>query len=455
MSTEHTTEQILAERGMPAAVEAEKSILGAILLDNDMFDQAVSLDPDDFWLDGHRRLFEAMRSMREQNHPIDLITLPHRLNAEKNLEATGGAAYIASLTDGVPRRPSIAQYVKIVRDKAAARDVIVIADDAKAQALDQMDPIERVIERAEAQLFDIVQGRVDRDFLTPGEIIRESYGGTERFYNRGSKAHGLPTPHVAVNEMLVGGGLMKSDLIIVAARPSMGKTAWAMQVASNAAVQMQKHVAVFSLEMSRESLIDRMACATAEINLKDLLDGLIGRDRIGRLTKAVDALVNAPIHIDDTPGLTIGQMRAKALKLARTVGGLDLVVVDYLQLMQGTTANKRGFDNRVQEVSSISRGLKVLAKELKAPVIAVSQLSRAPEQRGKDNEPKLSDLRESGSIEQDADVVMFPHRPEYYDRENQGLKGKALMIFGKQRNGRTGRVALGFQHEYVKFVDVS
>jgi replicative DNA helicase len=394
-----------------------------------------------------------MQDLMERSHPVDIVTLPEFLRGRKDLEATGGVPYLASLTDGVPRRPSIANYIRIVRDKATARRVIHIADTVIARALDQVDPIRDVIGETEAQLFEIVHDRASKDFASASEIIQESYGGLEGFYRRGERAVGLRTGFLALDEVL-GGGFKESNLAIVAARPSMGKTAFALQIAARTAVTLSKNVGIFSLEMSREALLDRMACALAGVNLQSLMTGFLGREDQARVQHALDGLVNANLRIDDTPGISIGEMRSKARKLARHFGKLDLLIVDYLQLMQGSSSNRKGFENRTQEVSAISRGLKILANELRAPVVAVSQLSRASEQRGRDNEPKLSDLRESGSIEQDADVVIFPHRPEYYDRENEELRGKAKLIVAKQRNGPTDSVQVGWQHQYARFVEL-
>ena len=442
------------DRGLPAAIEAEKSILGAILLDNVIYDQTTGLKSEDFYLDGHRRIFTAMVDLRETSRAIDIITLTDELGRRKDLEASGGVAYIASLTDGVPRRPSIEQYIKIVRDKAMLRALIHACNNTMAQALDQADTVEEILDRAEAEVFAISQGRVGNDFKDVASIVKDSFGSVDALLRRGQKITGLATHFNDLDELT--SGLQPSDLIIIAARPSMGKTAFAMNIAENAAVNDGKVVGIFSLEMSREALLLRMLCSQSQVNSHSMRTGFLGREDIGKLQAGLERLLRAALYIDDTPGISVSEMRAKARRLAQmNHGKLDLVVVDYLQLMSGTPIGGKRFENRTQEVSAISRGLKAVAKELRVPVVALSQLSRAPEQRGgKDNEPKLSDLRESGSIEQDADVVMFLYRPEYYDRENVDIEGIAKLIIGKQRNGPTDTVQLAFQKEFTRFMDL-
>lgn len=434
----------------PQATDAEKSILGAVLLDERMFDQLDTLKAEDFYHTGHTTIFEAMAALRLQSHAIDLITLTDELSRRNELDRSGGVAYIASLTDGVPRRPSVEQYVRIVREKSAARRAVTIARRIEQRLMDDGDSVQTVIGDAEAQLFDVVEGRAEKSFLSPGQIVREQYGSLEGFYQRGEKSRGLASGFPNLTTMI--GGYRRSELIVVAARPSMGKTAFVMQEGSRLAITHRVPVGVFSLEMSRAMLLDRMVSNIAEVDLADILSGSITRTEAERCTDALDQLVNAPLYIDDTRAVTILEMRGRARRLARTVGRLGLIIVDYLQLMSGTAEGKRGFDSRTQEISSVSRGLKILAGEADCPVVAVSQLNRAVEQRGRDNEPRLSDLRESGTIEQDADLVIFPHRPEYYDRDKPELKGLAKMIVAKQRNGPTGSVELGWQHRFARFI---
>jgi replicative DNA helicase len=440
------------ERGLPAAPDAEKSVLGAILLDNHLVDQAASsIKPEDFCVDAHRRIFQRMMDLSETGRPIDIITLSEELSRHKELEAVGGVAYISSLTDGVPRRPSIEHYVAIVRDKSLLRSAIHTASSIITRAAAQEETAEEVLDSAEAAIFQLSDARLNQNLMPIDQVARESFGGSlDALYKRGSRITGLETHYADLDELT--SGLQPSDLIIIAARPSMGKTAFAINIAENAAVQDGKIVAIFSLEMSREALLLRMLCSQARVDSHKMRTGFLGRDDMDKLRKAYDALINAPIYIDDTPGISISEMRSKSRRLKQTQGRLDLVVVDYLQLMSGTPIGGKRFENRTQEVSAISRGLKAIAKELRVPVVALSQLSRAPETRGtKDAEPKLSDLRESGSIEQDADVVTFIYRPEYYDRDNPDLEGKAKLIIAKQRNGPTDTIQLAFLKSSTRF----
>src|SRR5664280_2354561 len=442
------------DRGLPAAIEAEKSILGAVLLDNAVYDQTTGLKSEDFYLDGHRRIFGAMIDLRETSRAIDIITLTDELGRRKDLEASGGVAYIASLTDGVPRRPSIEQYVKIVRDKAMLRALIHACNNTMSQTIDQADTVEEILDRAEAEVFAISQGRVGNDFKDVASIVKDSFGSVDALLKRGQRITGMET-HFSDLDALTS-GFQPSDLIIIAARPSMGKTAFAMNIAENAAVQDGKVVGIFSLEMSREALLLRMLCSQSQVNSHNMRTGFLGREDIGKLQAGLERLLRAPLYIDDTPGISVSEMRAKARRLAQMrQGQLDLIVVDYLQLMSGTPIGGKRFENRTQEVSAISRGLKALAKELKVPVVALSQLSRAPESRGGDHRPQLSDLRESGSIEQDADVVAFIFREEVYKKDDPDLDGIAELIVAKQRNGPTDTIKMAFIKRYTRFENLA
>src|SRR6202790_4052 len=401
-----TTDYSLAHT-LPANVEAERSILGAILLDNLAYNEAAEhLKPEDFSLDSHRRIFTRMVDLAESSRPIDMITLVEELDRRKELEAIGDVGYISGLVDGVPDRPSIEHYIKIVRDKALLRGLIHAANSAIARASDQSDPAEEVLNDAEAAILQLSEKRIGRGFMGVQEIVKESFGSVDALLQRGQRITGLATHYPDLDHMT--SGLERSDLVIIAARPSMGKTAFAMNIAENASIEDQKVVGMFSLEMSREALLLRLLCSTAEVDAHKMRTGSLWQDDTRKVVRAMEQLAHAPIFIDDTPGISLSEMRAKARRLKQSQGGkLDLIIVDYLQLMSG--GGKR-FENRTQEVSAISRGLKALAKELAVPVIALSQLSRAPESRGGDHRPQLADLRESGSIEQDADVVMFIFR---------------------------------------------
>ena len=432
---------------LPANVEAERSILGAILLDNLAYNQAAEhLRPEDFSLDSHRRIYSRMIDLAESSRPIDIITLIEELERNKELQAIGDTAYVSSLLDGVPDRPSIEHYVKIVRDKALLRGLIHAANAAIARATEQSEPAEDILNDAEATIFGLSEKRIGRGFLGVQEIIKESYGSIDLFLQRGQRITGVATHYHHLDEMT--SGLQKSDLVIVAGRPSMGKTAFAMNIAENVAIESGKVVGVFSLEMSKEALLQRMICSVARIDAHRFRTGTLFQDDTRKLVHGLEKLTHAPIFIDDTPGISISEMRAKARRLQQTRGSLDLILVDYLQLMSG--GGKR-YENRTQEVSAISRGLKALAKELNVPVIALSQLSRAPESRGGDHRPQLADLRESGSIEQDADLVMFIFREEVYKQDDPDLQGRAEIIIAKQRNGPIGRVNLAFIKHSTRF----
>lgn len=441
-----TTDYSLAH-SLPANVEAERSILGAILLDNLAYNQAAEhLKPEDFSLDSHRRLYTRMIDLAESSRPIDMITLVEELDRRKELEAIGDVGYISALVDGVPDRPSIEHYIKIVRDKALLRGLIHAANSAIARAAEQSDPAEEILNDAEAAIFQLSEKRIGRGFMGVQEIVKESFGSVDALLQRGQRITGLATHYTDLDEMT--SGFQRSDLIIIAARPSMGKTAFALNIAENAAIEDQKTVGVFSLEMSREALLLRLLCSKARVDSHKMRTGSLWRDDMDKVVHAMEQLAHAPIFIDDTPGIALSEMRAKARRLQQSSGALDLVIVDYLQLMSG---GGRRYENRTQEVSAISRGLKGLAKELKVPVVALSQLSRAPESRGGDHRPQLADLRESGSIEQDADVVAFIFREEVYKPDEPELEGRAELIIAKQRNGPTGKVNLAFLKNSTRF----
>src|SRR3954447_21162891 len=448
-----TTDRIL-ERGMPASMDAERAILGAILLDNSAYPQAAEhLRADDFSLDSHRRIYLRMMELAETGKPVDFVTLTEQLGQHKEIESVGGVAYVTSLTDGLPRVKNIEQYVKIVKDKALLRGLIHAATSAIQQAYEQEAPAEEIIDSAESAIFKVAEQRIGQGFLGIPEIVKQSFGSIDKLYEQGQRITGLETHFEDLDGMT--SGLQKSDLVIIAARPSMGKTAFAINIAENAAVRDNKVVGVFSLEMSRESLLLRLLCSQAMVDSHKLRTGFLGRDDHQKLVDALGRLGEAPIFIDDTPGISLHEMRAKARRLKAAQNGLDLIVVDYLQLMAAAPIGGKRFENRTQEVSAISRGLKGLAKELRCPVVALSQLSRAPESRGGDHRPQLSDLRESGSIEQDADVVMFIFREEVYNRDNPELEGMAEIIIAKQRNGPTDMVKLAFIKRSTRFENLA
>jgi replicative DNA helicase len=452
---------IALERGMPASPDAERSILGAILLENAHYHEAAEkkLTADDFSLDSHRRIFGRMDELIGGGRHVDLVTLVEELARRKEVESVGGVAYIASLTEGLPRRISIEEYVRIVKDKSLLRQLIHVCNTAMTQAVDQSEDALEVLNAAESALLEVSERGLTRDFSNIPSIVKQHFGTIDNIWKLKREVTGLATHFKDFDRMT--SGLQPAELIIIAARPSMGKTAWAINIAQRAALEDGKVVGIFSLEMSSESLLRRMLASEAFVNMRKIQSGFISRDDQDALIEAAAKLTESNVWIDDTPGISLAEMRAKARRLKQQ-RGLDLIVVDYLQLMSATLPGAAGkrHENRTQEVSAISRGLKALAKELNVPVIALSQLSRASEQRGGDKKPMLSDLRESGSIEQDADVVAFIHRESYYNKDENGeedpdSKGKAEIIIAKQRNGPTGSVHLAYLNEITRFENLA
>ena len=441
--------------GLPSSIQTEVTVLGAMLLDAvAITDATAKLRPEDFALDSHQRVYRVMVDLLALGHAVDLITVMDALTKRRELDAIGGAAYLAFLTEGIPRNPNIESYVRIVKDKSLLRQLLGIFNDGMAAASDQTEDATKVLNDVEVRLAEVADSAIQRGFSNIPEIVASSFGSIDALYEQGREVTGLATHYIEFDKMT--SGLQNSELIIVAARPSMGKTAWANNIAQNCAVKDNKVVAIFSLEMSKESLLRRMLASEAMVGSRKLQTGFIPREDRGKLIAALDRLMRSKMFVDDTPGITLAEMRAKARRLRQQEGKLDLVVIDYLQLMTGTSGSaQRKFENRTQEVSAISRGLKALAKELGVPVVALSQLSRGSEQRTGDKKPLLSDLRESGSIEQDADVVAFIHREEYYDRENEDLKGKAEIIIAKQRNGPTGSVHLAYIADFTRFENLA
>jgi replicative DNA helicase len=442
--------QLNASQELPSSIHTEVAILGAMLLDGVAINDATAkLRAEDFSLDSHQRVYRAMVELMEKGHGIDYTTVRAALERRREIESIGGPAYLAFLSEGIPRNFNIENYVRIVKDKSLLRQLMSIFTDGVARASDQSDEAIHVLSDVEAKLAEVADSAITYGFSDIATIVKESFGSIDALYEQGREVTGLATHYIEFDRMT--SGLQESELIIIAARPSMGKTAWAINIAENAAVRGGKVVAVFSLEMSKASLLRRMLASQALVNSKAIQTGMLMREDRTKLINGLERLMESKLFIDDTPGITLAEMRAKARRLKQQHGQLDMIVIDYLQLMTGSNSNQKGFENRTQEVSAISRGLKALAKEMKVPVVALSQLSRASEQRGGDKKPLLSDLRESGSIEQDADVVCFIHREEYYDRENEDLKGKAEIIIAKQRNGPTGIIHLAYLADYTRF----
>ena len=450
-----TLAQITATDGLPASIHTEVVILGAMLLDSlAISDATAKLKAEDFSLDSHQRIYRAVVELLTRGQGVDYTTVRAELERRRELDSIGGPAYLAYLTEGIPRNLNIESYVQIVKDKSLLRQLMGIFQDGAGRAADQTEDAITVLGDIEAMLAGVADSAIQRGLSGIPEIVAQSFGSIDQLYEQGREVTGLATHYTDFDKMT--SGLQDSELIIIAARPSMGKTAWAINIAQNAAVHGNKVVAVFSLEMSKESLLRRMLASEALVSSRKLQTGTMLREDRGKLMNALERLMSSKMFIDDTPGITLAEMRAKARRLKQQEGALDLILVDYLQLMTGTnTSGKKGFENRTQEVSSISRGLKALAKEMKVPVVALSQLSRGSEQRTGDKKPLLSDLRESGSIEQDADVVAFIHREEYYDRDNEDLKGKAEIIIAKQRNGPTGSIELAFLADFTRFENLA
>jgi len=449
-----TVPNFTVDAGLPANIDAEKTILGAILLDNTAHSEAAEkLTPDDFSLDSHQRIYMRMSELVDAQRPVDMITLAAELDKYKEREAVGGVAYLASLTEGLPRRPVIEEYIRIVKNKSTARRLMAICSAAIAEAADQSEDPILTLGTIETRLQEVGQKSITGGFHSLDQIVAGSFGSIDNLYKESREVTGLATHFTDLDRMT--SGFQKGELIILAARPSMGKTAFAINIAQNAAVRSNAVVAVFSLEMSKESLLRRMLASQAWVDQRKLQTGFLGREDHDKLQNALGALVESRMFIDDTAAISLAEMRAKSRRLKMQNGGLDLIVIDYLQLMTASVPGaKKGYENRTQEVSAISRGLKALAKELEVPVLALSQLSRSSERRGDDKRPMLSDLRESGSIEQDADVVAFIHREAYYNRDeeqSEADKAKSEIIIAKQRNGPTDTVFLNFISRFTRF----
>ena len=445
-----------SDRAVPHNLEAERALLGSILLDNSALNMALEVvGRDDFFSEAHRITFEKMVGISEKNRTIDLVTLSEELSKDGQTEKAGGAAYLAALTDGVPIGTSVAvsEYSRIVKEKSLIRRLINASNNVISRCLEGTDDPDTLIDLAQSQVFDIAEQKVQSGFTNIREIVKSSFGTIDDLLDRGQRVTGIETGFVDLDNMT--SGLQPGELVVVAARPSLGKTALALNIASHAAIKHHKTVGLFSLEMSKESLVIRLLCSEAETDSHKLRSGFSSREDWNKLTRALGRLGDAPLLIEDTPALSIMQIRAKARRL-KMEKGLDLMIVDYLQLVSG----QGRFENRTQEVSYISRGLKSIAKELKVPVLALSQLSRAPEQR-LGQRPQLSDLRESGSIEQDADVVIFIFRERKAAQESEaegevdrrGVEMK--LIIGKQRNGPTGDIPVVFMRPYAKFENMA
>ncbi|MDE2929103.1 MAG: replicative DNA helicase [Acidobacteriota bacterium] len=439
------------EKTLPHSAEAERAVLGAVLLDNRIFDQAAELlVSEDFYLESHRRIFDTIVTLAGASKAVDILTLREELTRRTDLDAVGGVAYIASLVDGVPRVANIEDYARIVKEKAVLRKLVHSANDILNRSFSDEEDPGLLLEEAEKAIFQIGQERSRTGFAPLQELLSSAYKHVENLHSRQDEVTGVPTGFTQLDGML--SGLQNSDLIIIAARPGLGKTSLALNIAQYVAVKKQKVAGVFSLEMTSQQLALRLLCSEARVDSHKMRSGFLSKREWTDLAGAVSRLSEARLFIDDTPGISLLEMRSKARRLA-SEQGLDLLIVDYLQLMSGELSGRRRHENRQQEISTISRSLKALAKELSVPLIAISQLSRAPEQRRGNHRPQLSDLRESGSIEQDADVVMFIYRESYYKKDEDLDEDDRYteIIVGKQRNGPTGTVKLVFLEKFTRF----
>jgi len=430
----------------PQSVEAEMSILGGILLENEAINRVLDiLVPEDFYRESHRKIVKAMIELNEHREPCDLITLTTVLKKRGELEEVGGGAYLATLVDFVPTAANIAYYARIVKEKAIARNLISAATEIVTDGYDEQSEIEQLLDKAQKTIFEISENRLKTPYFQLSAILKDTIRHIGELYEKKDHTTGVPTGFIDLDEKTAG--FQRSDLIIIAGRPSMGKTAFALNIAQYASMYAEPRcpVAVFSLEMSKEQLVTRLLCSEARVDASRLRTGNLLEGEWEKIMHGAEKLFEAQLFIDDTPAISVLEMRAKARRL-KAEHGIGMIVVDYLQLMRGGGSP----ESRQQEISEISRSLKALAKELSLPVVALSQLNRGLESRT-DKRPMMSDLRESGAIEQDADVIMFVYRDEVYNKDNPDVRGKAEIIIGKQRNGPIGTVNLTFLGEFTRF----
>ena len=431
----------------PHDEDAEQAVLGSMLTDNDAVMAAVEvLKEDAFYREDNKIIYQAILNLYSKSEPIDIITLKDELESMGKFEQVGGFEYLASLPDKVPTKANVQKYIKIVEEKSVLRNLIKTANEIIELGYNPTEDVEDIMDGAEKKIFDIMQSKNTKSYTPIKDVLVESFTNLEKLYNQKQHVTGVPTQFYDLDDKTAG--LHGSELILVAARPAMGKTAFALNIATNAALRANVPVAIFSLEMSKDQLVNRMLCSEAMVDSNKVRTGKLDEEDWTKLAEAIGPLSEAGVYIDDTPGISVMEIRTKCrkLKMEKNIG---LVVIDYLQLISGS--NKRN-GSREQEISEISRSLKVLAKELNVPVIALSQLSRAVEQRD-DHRPMLSDLRESGAIEQDADIVMFLYRDDYYNKES-AEKDIAEVIIAKQRGGSTGTVKLYWMGNYTKFVNI-
>ena len=440
----------------PQNIEAEQSVLGGVLLENEAISRALeTLIADDFYRESHRKVFLSMIELFEKNEPIDLITLTNVLKGKNQLDEVGGGTYLASLVDNIPTAANISYYAKIVKEKSVLRRLITTATEIVARGYEDEGNVADLLDQAEKNIFQISESQIKPSFYNIKSILKESFKTIEKLYESKEIVTGVPAGFDDFDRLT--SGFQPSDLVIIAGRPSMGKTAFSLNIAQYVAIQKNIPVAIFSLEMSKEQLVLRMLCSEAQVDAHRLRGGFLGEADWPKLTRAAGMLSESPIFIDDTPAISVLEVRAKSRRLMAE-HKLGLVIVDYLQLMRSRGLYSRGrssSETREQEISEISRSLKALAKELNIPVVALSQLNRRVEER-QNKRPQLADLRESGAIEQDADLITFIYRDEIYDRSDDNPnKGVAEIIIGKQRNGPVGEVKLAFLDKYTSFANLA
>ncbi len=432
----------------PHDIEAEQAVIGSMLTDRDAVISAVEeIKADDFYREDHKAIYEAIINLYNSGKPIDIITVKAELTANGKLDSVGGLEYLASLPEKVPTTANVEQYIQIVEEKSMLRNLIKTSNEIINLGYSEEEDFDVLLDMTEKKVFDLLQSRNQKGYIAIKDVLVETFAEIERLYNKKQVVTGIPTGFVELDYKTAG--LHNSDLILIAARPAMGKSAFAINIAANAAIRAKVPVAIFNLEMSKEQVANRILCSEAVVDSQKVRTGKIEESDWEKLATALGPISEAPIYIDDTPGISISEIRAKSrkLKLEKNIG---LIVIDYLQLVGNS--NKKN-SSREQEISEISRSLKILAKELNIPVIALSQLSRAPEQRKEDHRPMLSDLRESGAIEQDADIVMFLYRDDYYN-ENSEEKNIAEVIIAKHRGGSTGMIKLAWLGDYTKFANL-
>ena len=449
MCAEGIRKEEIVEKVPPQNIEAEKSVIGSMLVEKEAIGKAIEVlgNEEPFYKEAHKKIYSAIIELFMKNEPADLVTITEELGRKGDLEAIGGTAYLTELINSVPTAANVEYYAKIVLDKATLRGLINACDEIKNLSYESPEEVDRVVDSAEKIIFSVTQEKIKQDFVLLKHIIKDSFQAIEELYAKKEHVTGIPTGYREFD--LKTSGLHGSEFIIIAGRPSMGKTSFALGIAHKAGVAEKIPVAIFSLEMSRDQLVQRMLCSEARVDAQKVRTGYLSESDWPKLTIAAGRLAEAPIFIDDTPAISVLEVRAKARRL-KAEHNIGLIIIDYLQLMSGSGR----IENRQQEISEISRSLKSLARELNVPVVALSQLSRAAEQRPS-HRPQLSDLRESGAIEQDADLVTFIFREEYYEPDNPEVRGIAEINIGKQRNGPTGTMQLAFIKEYTKFENLA